>query len=679
MSRYSTQDIRNVALVGHAGSGKTTLAEALLYSAGVVSTVGNVEKGDTVSDFDELEQKHQHSLRASLVNLDHGSTHINLFDTPGYPDFMGQALAVLPAVETMAVVIDAQNGIETMSRRFMEWAAQNKLCRMVIINKIDAEDVDLEGVLSQIRETFGNECLAINLPAANATKVVDCFFNPGGDSDFSSVAEAHTAVTDQTVEVDEELMAAYLEKGEVAPAQLHDAFEKALREGHLVPVCFVSAKTGIGVKELLDVFAKLMPNPTEGNPPPFVRDGEDKPETVDIEPNPDAHILAHVFQVTFDPYVGKLGIFRIHQGSVAKDSELYVDNGRKSFKVGHLFKLQGKRHEEVDVGVPGDICAVAKVADLHFDSMLHNFHEEDDVRLKKSEFPMPLAGLAVKAKKRGDEQKLSEALEKLAEEDPCISVSRDASTNETVLRGLGELHLRTALERMEEVHHVRVDTKPPTVPYRETITRKAEGHHRHKKQTGGAGQFGEVYLDVEPLQRGAGFEFVDRVVGGAIPSQFIPSVEKGVRQVLERGAIAGYPIQDVRVSVYDGKFHSVDSNEVSFITAGRKAFIDAIEKANPIILEPIVDIEVTMPNNSMGDIAGDLSARRGRVQNTDVLPDGMVVIRGQVPLAELSDYQSRLKSMTGGEGSHTMQLSHYHPTPANVQKDLVAQYAKQDD
>ncbi len=679
MSRYSTEDIRNVALVGHGGSGKTTLVEALLHGAGAIATEGTVEKGDTVSDFDPLEQKHQHSLRASLVSLDHGSNHINLFDTPGYPDFMGQALAVLPAVETVAVVIDAQSGIQTMARRFMDWAAQNKLCRMIIVNKIDAEDVDLEDVMNSIRETFGNECLAINLPAENATKVVDCFFNPGGESDFSSVAEAHTAVTDQTVEVDEELMAAYLEKGEVAPEQLHDAFEKALREGHLVPVCFVSAKAGTGVKELLDVFSKLMPNPTEGNPPPFVQEVDDGVKPVTIEPNPDAHIIAHVFQVTFDPYVGKLGMFRIHQGSVTKDSELYVDNGRKAFKVGHLFKVQGKRHEEIDVGIPGDICAVAKVPELHFDSMLHNFHEEDDVRLRKSEFPMPLAGLAVNAKKRGDEQKLSEALEKLAEEDACITVSRDPSTHETVLRGLGELHLRTALERMEEVHHVSVETKPPTVPYRETITRKAEGHHRHKKQTGGAGQFGEVYLEVEPLARGSGFEFVDRVVGGVIPSQFIPSVEKGVRQVLERGAIAGYPMQDVRVAVYDGKFHSVDSNEVSFITAGRKAFIDAIEKANPIILEPIVDIEVTVPHSSMGDITGDLSSRRGRVQNTDMLADGMVTIRGQVPLAELSDYQSRLKSMTGGEGSHSMRLSHYDPTPANVQKEMVAKYEKQDD
>jgi elongation factor G len=442
----------------------------------------------------------------------------------------------------------------------------------------------------------------------------------------------------------------------------------------LVPVCFVSAETGTGVKELLDVFAKLMPNPTEGNPPPLVKlDGSDD-AAVELKPDPAGHILAHVFKVTFDPYVGKLGIFRIYQGTIDKDSELFVNDGRKAFKVGHLFKLQGKKNDEIAKGIPGDICAIAKVPDIRFDGILHNFHDEDDVHLKPMNFPMPLAGLAVLAEKRGEEQKLSEALEKLSEEDPCIKIERDSAANETVLRGLGDLHLRTAIERMEEQYNVSVKTKPPTVPYRETITKKAEGHHRHKKQTGGAGQFGEVYLNVEPLERGTGFEFANKVVGGVIPSGFIPSVEKGVRQLLGTGAVAGFPIQDVRVSVFDGKYHSVDSNEISFITAGRKAFIDAISKARPIVLEPIVNIEITIANDHMGDITGDLSSRRGRVSNTDVLSGGMVTVKGQVPLAELTDYQSRLKSMTGGEGSFTMEFSHYEQTPATIQKEMVRKF-----
>ncbi len=679
MSEYTTDDIRNVALVGHAGSGKTTLTESLLRAAGAIQSTGAVEKGTTVSDYDPLEKKHHHSLLSSIVSMDYKGCHINLIDSPGYPDFVGQTLSVLPAVETVAIVINAAAGIQTMTRRLMEAATERKQCRMIIVNNIDGEGVNLEALLNDIRESFGSECLAINLPANGASRVVDCFFNPSGEADFSSVDEAHTAVTDQTVEVDEDLMEAYLDQGKIGPEQLHNAFEKALREGHLVPVCFVSAREGTGVQELLDVFVKLMPNPTEGNAPPFARNVDGQDEPVKIEPDPDGHIIGHVFKVAFDPYVGKLGLFRIHQGTVNKDSELFVGDARKAFKVGHLFQMQGDKHIEISKGVPGDLCAVAKVNDIHLNAMLHNFHEDDDLFLKPMNFPTPLAGLAVSPSKRGEEQKLAEAMDKLSQEDPCIKVERDSTVNETVLRGLGELHLRTALERMEELYHVSVDTKPPTIPYRETITQKADGHHRHKKQSGGAGQFGEVYIRIEPLKRGSGFQFVDKVVGGVIPNTFIPSIEKGVRQAYDSGAIAGFRMQDIQVEVYDGKHHAVDSNEISFVTAGRKAFIEAVSKARPIVLEPIVDIEVTVSSENMGDVTGDLSSRRGRVSNTDVLSGGMVTIIGQVPLAELGDYQSKLKSMTGGEGSYSMQLSHYDPIPGNIQKDMVNRYQSKED
>ncbi len=679
MSEYTTDDIRNVALVGHAGSGKTTLTESLLRAAGAIQSTGAVEKGTTVSDNDPLEKKHHHSLLSSITSMDYKGCHINLIDSPGYPDFVGQTLSVLPAVETVAIVINAAAGIQTMTRRLMEAATERKQCRMIIVNNIDGEGVNLEALLNDIRESFGSECLAINLPANGASRVVDCFFNPSGEADFSSVDEAHTAVTDQTVEVDEDLMEAYLEQGKIGPEQLHNAFEKALREGHLVPVCFVSAREGTGVQELLDVFVKLMPNPTEGNAPPFARNVDGQDEPVKIEPDPDGHIIGHVFKVAFDPYVGKLGLFRIHQGTVNKDSELFVGDARKAFKVGHLFQMQGDKHIEISKGVPGDLCAVAKVNDIHLNAMLHNFHEDDDLFLKPMNFPTPLAGLAVSPSKRGEEQKLAEAMDKLSQEDPCIKVERDSTVNETVLRGLGELHLRTALERMEELYHVSVDTKPPTIPYRETITQKADGHHRHKKQSGGAGQFGEVYIRIEPLKRGSGFQFVDKVVGGVIPNTFIPSIEKGVRQAYDSGAIAGFRMQDIQVEVYDGKHHAVDSNEISFVTAGRKAFIEAVSKARPIVLEPIVDIEVTVSSENMGDVTGDLSSRRGRVSNTDVLSGGMVTIIGQVPLAELGDYQSKLKSMTGGEGSYSMQLSHYDPIPGNIQKDMVNRYQSKED
>jgi elongation factor G len=478
------------------------------------------------------------------------------------------------------------------------------------------------------------------------------------------------------VEVDEELMAKYLEQGEVSAEQLHAPFEKALREGHLVPVCFVSARNGAGVAELLEVIVRLLPNPTEGNPPQLLKGAGDKAQPVRVEPDPKKHVIAHVFKVTIDPFVGKVGVFRVHQGTLTKDTQLYIGEGKKAFKVGHAYLLQGKDFVESDALVPGDIGAVAKVDEIHFDAVLHDSHDEDYIHLVPLEFPTPMYSLAIEAKRRGDEQKISDALHKLSAEDPTFRSEHNATVNQTIISGLGDLHMRYILDRMANQYHVEVSTKPPRIPYRETITARAEGHHRHKKQTGGAGQFGEVYLKVEPLKRGSGFEFVDQVKGGVIPNQYIPAVEKGVRQVLEVGPVAGYPVHDVRVIVYDGKHHEVDSKEVAFIAAGKRAFTDAISKARPIVLEPIVSIEIAAPEQSMGDIAGDLSARRGQLSGTDSLAPGTLVIKGQVPLAELNNYQARLKSVTAGQGSYSIEFSRYEPVPPSVQKTLAEQHAK---
>lgn len=679
MSNYTTEDVRNVALVGHGGAGKTILAEAMLLKSGAIASMGEITRGTTVSDFDPLEKEHQHSLNSSIMHLEYGGVHVNILDTPGYPDFLGPALSALPAVETVAVVIDARSGIEMNTRRMMDAASKRGLCRMIVVNKLDAEDANLEALLQQISETFGSECLPINLPSKDRKKVLDCFFKPEGDDvAFSSVADAHTQIVDQVVEVDEKLMELYLEQGEdLEPASLHDAFEKALREGHLIPVCFTSAESGVGVGELLDVISKLMPNPTEGNPPRFFRAKGDEKDAVSITCDPSKHALAHVFKVSVDAFVGRLGVFRIHQGTITKDSQLFIGGARKPFKVGHLFRLQGKDHIEIDAGIPGDICAVAKVEEVVFDAVLHDSHDEDDIFMEPVAIPAPMFGLAIQAKARGDEQKLSDAIQKISAEDPCFRVEHNAVLNETVVRGLGDLHLRVVLEKMKERYNVEVSTSIPKIAYRETITKPADGHHRHKKQTGGAGQFGEVYLKIEPMERGSGFEFVNKIVGGVIPQQFIPAVEKGVRQVLEQGAIAGYPLEDVRVTVYDGKHHSVDSKEVAFVAAGKKAFLDAINKANPIVLEPIVDISVTVPQNNMGDITGDLSSKRGRINGTNALAGGMVTVTGQVPLSELSTYQSELKSVTGGTGVYTMEFSHYEPVPAQIQQQLRTEFKPQ--
>jgi len=677
MPSYTTSDIRNIALVGHGGAGKTTLTDAILAEAGIIPVPGDVTKGTTVCDFDPQEKEHQRSLGSTLASFDYDGKHINIVDTPGYPDFLGRTVTALPAVETAVVVVDARAGVEISGRRMMDSAAKAGLCRMLIINKIDAEETDLFGVLEQIHDAFGSQCLPLNLPTGDGSGVVDCFFSSSSDkeTDFSSVSEAHTQIIEQVVEMDEELMALYLEQGEeIKTESLHEPFEKALREGHLIPVCFTSGQSEVGIRELLEILTKLAPNPQEGNRATFRKsEAEDADEfTATLEEQ--TNVLAHVFKVSIDPFVGKLGIFRIHQGTITKDSQLFVSGGRKPFKVGHLLKLRGKDHFEIDAGVPGDLCAVAKVDEIYFDALLHDSHDDDDVQPPSVESPAPMFGLAIQAKTRGDEQKLSDTLHKLDAEDPSFRIEQNAATRETVVRGLGELHLRIMLERMKERYHVEVNTRPPKIAYRETITVNAEGHHRHKKQTGGAGQFGEVYLRVEPLPRGEGFEFVDAIVGGVIPQQFIPAVEKGIRQVLDSGAIAGYQVEDVRVTVHDGKHHPVDSKEIAFVAAGKKAFMDAVSKAKPIVLEPIVDIEVTVPQDNMGDIAGGISGKRGRISGTLSLGGGLVAISGQVPLSELEMYQSELKSVTGGAGYYTISFSHYDPVPMNTQQQLMSDF-----
>ena len=675
MSRYTTQAIRSVALVGHGAVGKTSLAEALLFATGAIPAKGSIERGTTVCDFEPQEKEAGHSLNSAVVNFAYEDTHIHLIDTAGYPDFSGQSIAALAGVDTALVVINAQTGIELMTERMMQYAADRKLARMIVVNKIDADNIDLPALLNDIRDTFGKQCLVLDLPAHGSADVVEVLEHDSGDADFDSVAEAHRALIDQLVEEDEELLMQYLEDGaDPSTSDLHAPFEKALREGHLIPVLFTSAKTGAGIKELLHVLASLAPNPTESNPPPFYKGELGNAEPFHAEPDASKHVLAHVFKVISDPYMGKISVFRVHQGTVKKDMQLFVGDSKRAFKAAHLYQLQGKATVEVDELLPGDIGAVAKIDDIEFDSVLHDSHDEDHIHLAPLEFPKPMAGLAVETKKKGDEQRLFEILAKLASEDPTFVIERHPSSNETVIRGLGEIHLKSKLDKMFNQYKLEVDTKPPRIPYRETITGTAEGICRHKKQSGGAGQFGEVHLRVEPKGRGEGFEFVDAIKGGVIPGVFMPAVEKGVRQALADGIVAGYAVEDVKVTVFDGKTHPVDGKEVAFVAAGKKATIEAIRNAQPIILEPIVNIEIVVPQNHIGDMAGDLSSRRGHVTGTGEKAHGMAIVSGEVPLAEISDYQSRLKSLTGGQGSYTVEFSHYAAVPMHVQQQLASKF-----
>ena len=688
-SPHSTADIRNVAVLGHAGAGKTTLVEALLAASGTIRSPGSVEKGSTVCDFTEQERRLCHSLDVSVCHLEHRGAFVNLLDTPGYPELFGRALAALTAVETGAVVVNAEQGLESVAQRALATAEERGVCRLVVINKIDSDDADPEAALEAVRRVFGPRCLPLNLPARNGRAVADCFFGPTDETpDFSSVEAAHAEITDRIVELDDALMERYLEQGEEpALEELHEPFERALREGHLIPVCFVSARTGAGMRQLLRIVTELLPNPLEGNPVEFTAHGDRRYVAAGngngaaaeqrhgagngAASDDGEHFVGHVFKLMVDPYLGRLATLRVDQGMVRSGETIYVGDKRKPVRLAHLYSVQGKELHEIPAAVAGDLCTVAKIDELNFGDVLHSSHDEDDLALCPVDIPQPIYGVAIEARQRGQERKLADALQRLAAEDPSVRIEHNANAQETVLWGLGQLHVELLLERMRTDLGLDIVTHPPKVAYRETVSRAAVARYRHKKQTGGAGQFGEVELRVEPLPRGAGFEFASAVVGGAIPSQYIPAVEKGVRQALAEGAVAGYPIVDVRVTVLDGKHHSVDSKEVAFIAAGKRAMQKAVAEAGPLVLEPVAKLDIAVPTRSVGDITGHLSSLRGRILGTSLLEDARTCVHAEAPIAELGSYETSLKSMTGGDGTFTLAMDHYAPVPPNVQKALA--------
>ena len=675
MPASKPQDIRNIVLIGHGNSGKTTLAEAMLHATKVTSRLGSVNDGTSVLDFSDIEKERQHSVDPALAHVEIGGKFINIIDAPGYPDFVGGAISSLAGGDVAVAVISATAGIEVSTRKLIAIAQEQGMPVAIVINKIDGENIDLERLVGEIQESFGTTCRPMNLPKPDLKGVVDCFINDSGDAAFSDVATAHTELTESVIEADEELMEAYLGGEDVPAERLSAAFAKAMVAGTVIPILFTAAREEIGIGEFMDAVARFFPSPADVKPIRPLRLGEAADsETADYVADAEKPFVAQAFKITSDPFVGKLAWIRILQGTMTSDVQYHLRDDRKTAKVGHVFKVQGKETKEISKAVAGDIVALAKVEEIHTGDVLHI--EGGAAYRDLPRFPTPMYSLAVAPKSRGDEQKISDALHKLDEEDPTFAANRDAQTAETVISGIGDLHLRIILTKMKDRFDMEVETKPPKIPYRETISAKADGHHRHKKQTGGAGQFGEVYLRVEPMERGSGFEFVNDLFGESIPRQFLPAIEKGVHDVLSKGAVAGYPMQDIRVSVYDGKHHPVDSKEVAFRTAGKFAFIDAIQKAKPVLLEPVVNLEVTIPANFMGDIASDLSGRRGRIMGQDMLPGNMVVVKAQAPLAEVMQYNSQLRSVTGGQGSYAMEFSHFEPVPGNVQAQIVAAAGK---
>ncbi len=659
--------------MGHGGAGKTSLVEAILHKTGATNRLGSVDDKTSICDYYDEEKAHGHSIKSSVAHTQYGGKQINIIDTPGFPDFIGPSIKAIVGAETAVIVINAASGVETITRKVFETATKTGKAKLIVINKMDAENADLPRLIKDIQEFFGTQCRCANLPAADKASVIDCIENSTGTSPVMDVAQAHTELIESVIEADDKLMESYLGGEQIPVEKVSAVFVQALRAGNVVPIVFTNARKEIGVEGLLNLIVKYTPSPLQAEPAKLK--AGDK-ETV-LQADPSGPLAGVVFRVSFDPRSNmKFSSIRIFSGTLKSDTNMIRNDDKKGVRPGHILKSQGGETQEIPVGVAGDIITLGKIEDLRVGDVIHD--DKITGKFEMPEAPSPMFALALEPATRGDEQKIGTSLEKLCEEDPCLKVTRDAQTKELVLNGLGDLHLRVMLEKMESRSKLKVNTKEPKIPYRETITLKAEGHYRHKKQTGGAGQFGEVYLRIEPAPRNSDPPLVYSwdIFGGSIPGQYEPAVLKGVNEIMENGFVAGFPLQDVKVSVYDGKYHPVDSKEVAFRAAGKGAFLEALEKARPVLLEPIVIIEVTAPAENIGDIAGDLAGKRGRVLGQDMLPGNMLLIKAQVPLSEVTQYNSQLKSVTGGRGSYSMTLSHYEPVPPNIQAQVVAQYAR---
>jgi elongation factor G len=689
MAGHQIGDIRNIALVGHTASGKTTLGEAILLKAGITSRLGNVDDGSSMLDYDEESKDRKHSVESSLFYCEHQGKLLNFIDTPGTPDYCGQALAGLIGADIAMAVVNASSGMGINTRRMMNAAGRFGLARMIAVTRIDAENLNLEELLNGLKETFGNECVPINVPADGGKRVVNLLTAREGDSDLLDVAAAHKQLVEAIVETDEELMLEYMESGEMPLDQLAPAIHRAVAAGSLIPIMFVSSSGGVGIEELLDALISCAPSPAEAQARKLIigadeAEGEagaaEKADVQEetIEAKADGDFIAQTFKVVSDPKSNiKYSVARVFSGELKPDGNLFVSGDRKGQRPGHIFKLRGNGHEEVPTASAGDIVAFAKL-DLKIGDTL--FDKSREGRIAVPKFPTPMFSLALEPKSRGDVEKVSGALQRFAEEDPCFQYHRDAETHELVMSGVGDQHLNVVQSKMKRFFKLEVDTKPPKIPYRETITGSVKYvEYTHKKQSGGAGQFARVFVDMEPAERGEGYEFIDKIFGGSIDQAFRPSVDKGVRDQMKKGVIAGYPVVDVKVALVDGKTHPVDSKDIAFQIAGRQVFKKAFQQCKPIMLEPVVHIEVTVPTDNVGDITRDIAGKRGQIEGQDILPGGMTVVRGTVPLAEVANYSSQLKSATGGQGSYVMEFSHYDVVPPNVQQQIAAQYKAADE
>jgi len=684
--RHHAEGIRNVALVGHRGSGKTSLNEALLFEAGVLTRLGTVTDGTTASDVDSDEQTRQMSISAALASFEWDERKINLIDTPGEPSFIADALAALRVCESAVFVVNAVMGVEVTTARLWRVAAERDIARLLFVNMLDRERADFFRTLESLKAAFGPHVVATEIPIGSeheTSGVIDlvdmrAFAYPqparGNAAEIEipdtmrpRAEEYREKLMDEVAEVSDELMERYLEGSEISHAEIVDALRRGTNHGSIFPVVCGVATHNLGTNRLLDAIVEDLPSPVEH--------GAFETAEVTLEPDEAGELFAYVFKTRADPYAGRINMFRVYQGVLRHDSQLLNTRTHQKERIGQLVVFNGKGTTAVDELGAGDIGAVAKLKETHAGDWLAA--RDETIRMPAEVLPAPVMAFAVEPKNKGDEDKVFTALRRLQEEDPTIDLHRDSQTGEQIVAGLSQIHVEVIVDRLRSRFGAEVTLKPPRVPYMETIRRSAKAHGRHKKQSGGRGQFGDCHIEIEPLEPGMGFEFVDMIKGGAIPRSFIPAVEKGAREALEHGVLAGYPVKDVRVTLFDGAFHTVDSSELAFKLAGALAVRQALEQADPVLLEPVMLVTLSIPEDTVGDVIGDLNARRGRPQGME--PVGtMTEVKAEVPMAELLGYAPELRSLTGGQGDYTMEFLRYEEVPSHLVQKILDAAAKEE-
>ncbi len=688
MKSYETDSIRNIALIGHGSAGKTTLTEAMMYQTGVVGRMGRVDAGTTLSDTDADEIARQISINTSLLPVQYNGVKINVLDTPGYADFLSEVVGALYVADAALVVVDAVNGVEVQTERYWRMAEARALPRLILINKMDKDHANFDNALASLKQRFGAHVVALHLPIGAQSEfrgIIDLVHMKALlESDDNAApreadipaelqaraAELREAVIEAAAEANDDLTMKYLEEGELSDAEIISGLQESIRAGRVFPVAVAAAYKNYGTLPLLDLLVSSAPSPSQ-MPPAHALKGE---QEIELTANPAGPLVAYAFKTTADPFAGRITFLRVYSGTLTSGSEGYNTAKETRERIGNLFVLIGKQQESMDSAKAGDLVQVAKLHDTVTTNTLST--AADRIALAAPSYPDPMLNFSIAPVNKGEEDKLAQGMHRFMEEDPTLRFEQDAETHEAIIAGMGELQLEVTRDRLKRKFNVDTVLGNPTVAYRETIRLSADGHGRHKKQTGGAGQFGDVKLKLEPLERGSGFEFVDAVVGGVVPRQYIPSVEKGVRETIKRGPLAGYPVVDVRVTLYDGQYHPVDSKDIAFQTAGRLGFLDAMPKAQPVLLEPYVDVEITVPDDYIGDIIGGLSSKRGRVQGSDSAGGGMSVVKGQVPQAEMFQYSNELRALTQGRGSFTMTFSHYEEVPPQFADAIIAEAKK---